>query len=125
MNKKNLEYYLSLNYRIKVELIEDNNDGKYWTAEYILLRGCKTEGATRVEAITNVRELFEEYINDRLEIDKNIPEPDFISLQKPDPEIWIELLPKKFDIITNDKTKETISDEKYSSESPLYQYSTP
>lgn len=121
MNNKNLEYYLNLNYRIKVEPHDNPENGSYWTAEYVLLKGCKTEGDTKAEAISNVKELFEEYIIDRLEIDDNIPEPELLSPQTLEPDIWIELPPHKLDRNINDETLETVTDP----DLPLYQYPHP
>lgn len=111
MSQKKLEYYLKLDYKIMTEFIEDKEDGNYWTAEYVLLKGCKTEGAIKGEAISNVKELFEEYIIDRLMVDENIPEPVFIRLPVPVQELWIEIEPFTLDRKVNDDTIITLSDE--------------
>lgn len=122
MKEKNLKYYLNLNYRIKVDFIEDQDDGNYWIAEYPILKGCKTEGETKAEAISNVKQLFEEYIIDRLEIDDNLSEPEVISLQNNENQIWIELptIEQKSKIIN--RTAVTDSDKDIPLESHLYQY---
>jgi len=74
--KKTLEYYRRLPYTLYREPQQDQDGSKYWTAEYLELRGCKTDGSTESEAIANLQELFDEYVLMRLEAhDDNIPEP--------------------------------------------------
>lgn len=72
---KNLDYYRLLPYRIHSEMVIDSDGSRYWTAEYVDLRGCKTDGKTQAEAIQNVQELFDEYVSDRLKLNQEIPEP--------------------------------------------------
>lgn len=64
---KNLEYYKSLPYEIKTETVTDSDGTHYWLAEIPSLKGCKTEGTTETEAITNLQEFFDEYIETMLE----------------------------------------------------------
>lgn len=91
--KKTLSYFQQLPYKIITQPVSDEGD-TYWIAEYPDLRGCKTEGETEIEAITNVQELFDEYIEARLEVDDDIPvpsqikeEPKIIWLIQPEPPV--------------------------------------
>jgi len=75
MANKTLEYYKRLPYTLFAMPQEDENGNRYWTAEYLELRGCKTEGETELEAIANVQALFDEYITSLLEEKIEIEEP--------------------------------------------------
>ena len=78
---KTVDYYKRLPYKIRVEPMTDNDGNQYWIADIPDLRGCKTDGITRAEAIVNLHELFDEYIEARLEVDSDIPEP----IRSPEP----------------------------------------
>ena len=110
MKQKNLESYQQLPYRIVTEPHNDEDGEYYWTAEYPNLRGCKTKGATRAEAITNVRELFDEYITDRLSIDKKIPEPKPLQTPVTVQSMWVELPSKVVQSGIKKSSEKTISD---------------
>jgi predicted RNase H-like HicB family nuclease len=84
---KTLEYYQRLPYTLYREPQKDSDGKKYWTAEYLELRGCKTEGETEAEAIKNLQNLFDEYIVLRIENNHAIPEPEKMS--RPSNEIII------------------------------------
>ena len=86
---KNLEYYKRLPYRLYVQPAQDSDDSKYWTAEYVELRGCKTDGDTEAEAVLNLQELFDEYISGRIEDVMDIPEPPHITVTVEDINIWV------------------------------------
>ena len=73
---KDLKYYKDLLYQINTEPVTDSDGTHYWTAEYPLIQGCKTDGETREDAIVNVRELFDEFIETMLEENIKIEEPD-------------------------------------------------
>ncbi|MFQ5798867.1 MAG: type II toxin-antitoxin system HicB family antitoxin [Bacteroidota bacterium] len=88
--KKTLEYYRLLPYKIFVEPRMDSDGTYYWVAEYPDLRGCKTEGVSKAEAIANVQQLFDEYVTARLEVDENIPEPQRSPAPRPRPLVaWL------------------------------------
>ena len=73
---KDLDYYRRLSYTLRTELIRDSDGSDYWVAEYLELRGCKTDGESEAEAVANLQELFDEYISARMEVStKDIPEP--------------------------------------------------
>ena len=84
---KTLEYYKRLPYMLYAQPMRDSDGSNYWTAEYLELRGCKTDGVTEAEAVTNLQELFDEYISARIDDNIEIPEP----VQAPVvvKEIWI------------------------------------
>ena len=100
---KTIEYYRRLPYTLRAEPARDSDGNDYWTAEYLELRGCKTDATTEAEAIANQQELFDDYISARLETKTEIPEPaplsgavedlwifvprEWISAQKPPPDV--------------------------------------
>jgi antitoxin HicB len=69
---KTLEYYLSLPYPIL--LIPDPEDGT-WFATIPLLPGCRSDGKTVEEALQNVREAQEGWLEVTLERGGQITEP--------------------------------------------------
>ena len=71
---KNLQYYQGLPYTRRCQLIVDD-DARYFLAWIKELPGCKVEGKTKPEAFKNLGELFEDYINTKLEWKDDIPEP--------------------------------------------------
>jgi predicted RNase H-like HicB family nuclease len=93
-SKKTIEYYQRLPYTLYREPVRDSDGTNYWTAEYLELRGCKTDGSTESEAIANLHELFDEYITIRIEENINIPEPSESPLFNS--EIWIVLPQNQF-----------------------------
>ncbi len=105
---RTIEYYRRLPYTLYREPLQDEDGEKYWTAEFVELRGCKTEGITEAEAISNLQELFDDYIATLLERDLEIPEPPKILSEVR--EIDAVILPKKMthqekNIITNESLK--------------------
>jgi predicted RNase H-like HicB family nuclease len=87
-----LEFYKRLPYTLRTEPVQEPDGSSYWTAEYVELRGCKTDGTTEAEAVANVQELFDEYILARLESQTEIPEP--AKLPAIIEELWI-VVPKR------------------------------
>ncbi|MFH0990005.1 MAG: hypothetical protein V1799_08320 [bacterium] len=72
---RTLEYYRRLPYRMQIDRVQDSDGSKYWTAEYIELRGCKADGPTELDAISNLHEVFDEYILTQIENGISTPEP--------------------------------------------------
>ncbi|MBS4028773.1 MAG: type II toxin-antitoxin system HicB family antitoxin [Ignavibacteriales bacterium] len=71
MNKNNLRYYLSLDYPIHVDRMDD---GQY-CASIPLLKGCKGYAQTPAEAIDELAGVKEALFELLLEQGKPIPEP--------------------------------------------------
>lgn len=71
---KNLEYYLNLNYEIKIRKLSDDEGGG-WFAEIPLLPGCMSDGETSQEVIANVNDAKKDWIEASLELGRSIPEP--------------------------------------------------
>ncbi len=69
---KDLDYYLRLDYPI--ELVRDSDQGGYFARHPDLL-GCTAEGATPEEAVENLNESRELWLETRLESGYPIPEP--------------------------------------------------
>lgn len=63
-----------MKYRI---LIEQDEDGVF-VAEVPSLKGCISQGATRNEAISNVKEAVEGYLESLAEHNEPVPPCDFI-----------------------------------------------
>ena len=73
--KKDLQYYLRLSYNLESFPYQDSDGTRYWLAEYTEIVGCKAEGNSRLEAVNNVKDLFEDMIEVLLEENHQIPEP--------------------------------------------------
>jgi antitoxin HicB len=71
---KPIEYYLALPYPI--ELIPDV-DG-YWFAHIPILKGCMTQGETRIEALEMLDEAKELWLETALAEGIFIPEPEAV-----------------------------------------------
>lgn len=70
---KTLEYYLSLRYDIHLEGLEEGG----YLATIPSLKGCMSGGETPVEAVTNLQEAKELWIEGALEENLPIPEPTY------------------------------------------------
>ncbi|AFL99278.1 hypothetical protein Desde_0869 [Desulfitobacterium dehalogenans ATCC 51507] len=74
MMGKDLEYYLNLEYEIKLKkLSQEEGDG--WFAEIPLLPGCMSDGESLEEAVENLGGAKREWIEASLELGREIPEP--------------------------------------------------
>lgn len=69
--KKNLAYYLSLDYTIR---LKENEDGTYF-AEIEELIGCMTEGDTKEKALSMIEDAKKAWIEVALERKIVIPQP--------------------------------------------------
>ena len=71
---KDLNYYLELNYEIKIrKLTSEEGDG--WFAEIPLLPGCISDGETPEEAIFNINDAKKCWVETCLELGRPVPEP--------------------------------------------------
>jgi predicted RNase H-like HicB family nuclease len=77
---KTLDYYKRLPYTLYRSPMKDSDGKTYWIAEYVELRGCKVDGGSESDAITELYELFDEYILDCIERNCPIPEPEKIHI---------------------------------------------
>ena len=73
--KQILEYYQSLPYTRLSEGIQDGDGPPYWVAWINELSGCKTDGATLVDAMANLDVVFDDYIQAMLEFGSDISLP--------------------------------------------------
>ena len=71
---KNLNYYLNLNYEIKMRKLT-NEEGSGWFAEIPLLAGCMSDGDTPEKAIININDAKKCWIETGLEMGRDIPGP--------------------------------------------------
>ena len=75
MNKnKNIEYYMSLPYNLIVQRRIDE-DGDCYVSRVLELDGCHSHGATKEDALENLRDAMEGYFDVKLEFGDPIPEP--------------------------------------------------
>jgi len=72
---KNLEYYMGLNYEIKIRRLSEEEGGG-WFAEIPLLPGCMTDGDTIEELFRNIEDAKRAWIETCLERGQSVPEPD-------------------------------------------------
>ena len=71
---KNLEYYLNLDYEIKLRKLHEDEGGG-WMAEIPNLPGCMSDGETPEEAIDNLDDAKKSWIETCLELGRPVPEP--------------------------------------------------
>lgn len=74
---KDINYYLNLNYEIKIRRLT-NEEGGGWFAEIPLLPGCISDGSTPEEAIINLNDAKKCWIEACLELGRPIPKPDLL-----------------------------------------------
>ena len=72
--QKNLEYYLNLPYPVQLTQQRDDDDA-YWLAEILDLPGCVSDGATPDEAIENLEDAKQLWIETQIEDGLEVPEP--------------------------------------------------
>ena len=71
---KNLNYYLNLNYEIKIRKLTEEEGGG-WFAEIPLLPGCMSDGETPEEAVVNLTDAKKCWIETSIELERPVPEP--------------------------------------------------
>jgi predicted RNase H-like HicB family nuclease len=71
---KDLEYYLNLNYEIRLRKLSEEEGGG-WFAEIPKLPGCMSDGATPEEALANLQDAKKCWIENCLELGRLVPEP--------------------------------------------------
>lgn len=75
LQKKDLKYYLNLNYPITIEKYTEYDGREYFAAEIPDLPGCGAEGKTVDEALKKLEEAKQAWIEVSLERGLEIPEP--------------------------------------------------
>lgn len=71
---KNLEYYLKLDYEIKLRKIPEDEGGG-WLAEIPHLPGCMSDGETPEGSVENLGNAKKSWIETCLELGRPVPEP--------------------------------------------------
>lgn len=71
---RDLTHYRALPYK-KTVWREEDEKGPYFMAEIKELPGCLADGDTRSEALFNLKDAFDSYIEVSLEVGRDIPEP--------------------------------------------------
>ena len=72
---RDITYYRALPYN-KMVWREDDEAESYFMAEIKELPGCLADGDTRSEALFNLKDAFDSYIEASLEVGRAIPEPE-------------------------------------------------
>lgn len=72
---KDLNYYLNLNYEIKIRKLTEEEGGG-WFAEIPLLPGCMSDGETPEDTIINLYDAKKCWIDACLELGRPVPEPE-------------------------------------------------
>ncbi len=72
---KTLDYYLTLPYVAFVTPDEDMSGASCYRAEHPQLPGCMSHGKTQEEALQNLADAKRLYLETRLELGMEIPEP--------------------------------------------------
>lgn len=85
-----LEYYRTLPYAIVVDRDDDEGEWQqYYIAQYEELPGCIGVGKSRQEAIYNLHQVFDDYIEGHLEWGDDIPLPKRVLLRQREKEAMI------------------------------------
>ncbi|MFZ5899545.1 MAG: toxin-antitoxin system HicB family antitoxin [Bacillota bacterium] len=71
---KDLDYYLSLDYEIKLRRLAEEEGGG-WFAEIPLLPGCASDGETIEDAVSNLSDAKKAWLETSLSLGRTIPEP--------------------------------------------------
>ncbi|MCL2204152.1 MAG: type II toxin-antitoxin system HicB family antitoxin [Defluviitaleaceae bacterium] len=71
---KDVEYYMNLPYSMVVQHRNDE-DGECYVSRVLELDGCHSHGKTKEDALENLREALEGYIDTKLAFSDPIPEP--------------------------------------------------
>jgi len=71
---KNLEYYMQLPYT-KTATFYDDESGQYYVSEVLELKGCYSDGDTADEALENLQEAMECWLDTAIAYNDPIPEP--------------------------------------------------
>ena len=72
--EKNTSYYMKLPYTFIIQPYQDENEF-YYIGKILELDGCMTDGETREEALVNLQEAMEGWIETKLENGFEVPEP--------------------------------------------------
>ena len=72
--EKNLEYYMKLPYTFTLTPIIDES-GSYYFAKVLELDGCMSDGATKEEALSNLMDAMEGWLEVGIDHNDVIPEP--------------------------------------------------
>lgn len=74
MMAKDLEYYMGLEYDLRIrKLTEDEGGG--WFAEIPLLPGCMADGESVEEAVENLNNAKKSWVETSIELGRAVPEP--------------------------------------------------
>ena len=74
MDKKNIDYYMSLPYNHLIQPVTDES-GSYYYGRVLELDGCQSTGKTFGEAYNNLLEAMEGWIGVKIQYNDPIPEP--------------------------------------------------
>lgn len=74
MDKKDINYYLSLPYNYLIQPVKDES-GSYYYGKVLELDGCQSTGETLEEAYKSLREAMKGWLETKLEYGDPIPEP--------------------------------------------------
>lgn len=72
--KKDIDYYLGLNYDMKIRRLSEE-EGSGWFAEIPLLPGCMSDGENIEELLNNIEDAKKCWFETSLQTGRAIPEP--------------------------------------------------
>ena len=84
MSKRTAKDYRQLPYRRSAIPVQDESEGFYWLAAVDEIPWIRIDGATRVEALLRLDEIFDDCIESMIDAGDEVPEP----------ELWPGELPK-------------------------------
>ncbi|MEA4964042.1 MAG: toxin-antitoxin system HicB family antitoxin [Lutispora sp.] len=74
MDKKNIDYYMSLPYNHLIQPVTDES-GSYYYGRVLELDGCQSTGETFEEAYSSLREAMRSWLEVKIEYGDPIPDP--------------------------------------------------
>lgn len=76
---KNKTNMITRNYKIEISKLSDE-DGGGFLATVPILPGCMSDGETEEEALTNVKDAIEAWIETAQELGRSIPQEDIVAI---------------------------------------------
>jgi len=124
--EKNLEYYRALPYTRRAEALYEGDGPPYWVAWVEELQGCKTDGQTSLDAMANLDNAFDEYVEAMLEFGSEVPIPSRIPEAATGVPTWTPDVPLEGEAVirfalSNDDTSETTPQRKINVRPPVAQ----
>lgn len=101
---KDIAYYMNLPYTVEIKPERDDS-GIYFFAKIVELPGCHADGRTSVEAVQALEEVKRAYIEVKLELGGEIPEPG----KMPSGQMLLRMPPSLHKLLIDTAAREKVS----------------